>query len=179
MAHQYLGEDALYQGRIFDLVRVRFRLPNEKEHSYDLIRHHGAVTILPLDQAGNVWFVRQFRIGAEQILLELPAGLLEEEEEAQASAARELREEIGFAAGHLVHLGEFYMVPGYSTEKMQAFLATELYESVLPTDDDEFLERVSIPLKEVWGMVYSGQIQDGKTLATLLLAKPHLEPIRK
>jgi ADP-ribose pyrophosphatase len=174
MNHQTLSEDHIYQGPIFDLVRIRVRLPNEKEHNYDLVKHHGAVTILPVDAQGNIWFVRQYRVGAEQHLLELPAGLLEEGEEAQASAGRELREEVGLAAGQLKWLGEFYMVPGYSTEKMQAFLATELYESILPTDEDEFIEKVAIPVAEVYRMVYAGQIQDGKTLATLLLAQLYL-----
>jgi ADP-ribose pyrophosphatase len=175
MNYQVVHEDSIYQGPIFDLVRVRLRLPDNNEHSYDLVKHHGAVTILPVDSQGNIWFVRQFRVGAEQELLELPAGLLEENEEPEACAAREVREEIGMAARRLQKLGEFFMVPGYSTEKMIAYLATDLYDSVLPADADEFLERVSIPPGEVTRMINSGQIQDGKTLATLLLAQPFLQ----
>lgn len=174
MAFQKLSEEQLYHGRVFDLVKVRYRLPGGKEHAYDLIKHAGAVVIVPVDSLGRIWFVRQFRIGAGQSLLELPAGLLEKDERPEASAAREVQEEIGMAAGALTALGAFYMVPGYSTEKLHAFLATELYESALPADEDEFLEREAIPIAEVYRMAQAGEIEDGKTLAALLLARPQL-----
>lgn len=174
MSFKLLGEENVYRGRVFDLVKVHFRLSNGKEPTFDLVKHHGAVVILPVDVDGNIWFVRQFRIGAEQELLELPAGLLEEGETPEASAAREIQEEIGMASGELISLGEFYMVPGYSTEKLHAFLATGLYPSSLPTDEDELLERVSLSIQETYALVRSGKILDGKTLAVLLLAQPQL-----
>ena len=174
MSFQPLDEETIFRGKVFDLVRVHFRLPNGKEPIFDLVKHPGAVTILPVDAAGNIWFVRQFRIGAEKDLLEFPAGLLEKDESPEASAAREVQEEIGMAAGKLEKLGEFYMVPGYSTEKITAYLATGLYPSTLPTDEFELLEKVSLPIQKVFEMVRAGDIQDGKTLATLLLAMPRL-----
>ena len=174
MSYQSLDEETIFRGKVFDLVRIHFRLPNGKEPIYDLVKHSGAVTILPVDAAGNIWFVRQFRIGAEKDLLELSAGLVEEGESPETSAAREVQEEIGMAAGKLEKLGEFYMVPGYSTEKITAYLATELYASALPTDEFELLEKVSFPIQKVLEMVQAGEIQDGKTLAALLLALPRL-----
>jgi ADP-ribose pyrophosphatase len=174
MTFKLLDQETIYHGRVFDLVRAHFRMPNGKEPTFDLVKHHGAVVILPVDSQGNIWFVRQYRIGAEQQLLELPAGVLEDGENPEESAARETREEIGMAPGLLQKLGDFYMVPGYSTEKLHAFLATGLYASTLPTDEDELLERVSLPYREVYEMARSGKIQDGKTLATLLLAQPVL-----
>lgn len=174
MPHSPIGEELIYHGRVFDLVRATFRLPNDKEHTYDLVKHHGAVTIVPLDNEGNIWFVRQFRIGAGDTLLELPAGLLEEGEAPEDCAGREVQEEIGMAARVIEEIGAFYMVPGYSTEKLTAFLATGLYESALPGDEDEFLEHVALPAGEVFRMIRAGQLQDGKTLAALLLALPRL-----
>jgi ADP-ribose pyrophosphatase len=174
MGFKLLGEETIYRGRVFNLVRAHFRLPNGKEPTFDLVKHHGAVVIVPVDQQGKIWFVRQFRIGAEQELLELPAGVLEKGEKPEQSAAREIQEEIGMAPGQLQKLGEFYMVPGYSTEKLHAYLATGLYASSLPGDDDELLERVSLPIQEAYEMARSGKIQDGKTLALLLLAQPIL-----
>lgn len=174
MSYTPLNEELVYHGRVFDLVRVHFRLPNGKEPTFDLVKHHGAVVIVPVDAQGNIWFVRQFRIGAEQDLLELPAGLLEKDETPEASAAREIQEEIGQAPGKLQELGTFYMVPGYSTEKMTAFLATGLYPSALPTDEFEILEKVSIPVAEVYEMIRRGEMQDGKTLASLLMAQPFI-----
>jgi nudix-type nucleoside diphosphatase (YffH/AdpP family) len=174
MNFDLLGKDVIYSGRVFDLVHAHFRLPDGREHTYDLVNHHGAVTILPVDESGNIWFVRQFRIGAMQWLLELPAGLLEAGETPEASAQREIQEEIGMLAENLVKLGEFYMVPGYSTEKLHAYLATGLRDSALPPDDDEFLERQSIPVRQVYDMAERNEIQDGKTLASLLIARPYL-----
>jgi ADP-ribose pyrophosphatase len=172
--HTSLGEELVYHGRVFDLVRAKLRLPNGKEHTYDLVKHAGAVVILPLDDAGNIHFVRQYRVGAQATLLELPAGLLEEGETPEVCAHREVQEETGMAAQTLQKLGAFYMVPGYSTEKLHVYLATGLSASRLPGDEDEFIEDVSLPVAEVLAMAKSGQIQDGKTLAVLLLAQEHL-----
>lgn len=175
MSYTVLHEETIYRGKVFDLTRIRFRLPNGKEPVFEIVKHHGAVTVLPIDDQGNVWFIRQFRLGAGQELLELPAGLLEDGESAENSAAREVQEEIGMAASHLERLGEFYMVPGYSTEKLEIYLATGLYPSVLPTDEFEMIEKVVVPLAEALRMARSGEIKDGKTLAALFLAQPHLE----
>lgn len=177
MSYQPLDEETIYRGKMFDLVRVHFRLENGKEPIYDLVKHRGAVTILPVDDEGKIRFVRQFRIGAEKDLLELPAGLLEEGETLESSAMREIQEETGMAARTLEKLGEFYMVPGYSTEKLTAYLATGLYDSPLPVDEFELFEKVSLPIQQVFAMVRSGEIQDGKTLASLLLAMPRLEKL--
>ena len=87
-----------------------------------------------------------------------------------------MREEIGLAAGKLLKLGEFYLAPGYSSEFMYIFLATNLYPAPLEADDDEFIEVETIPAQEVYKMLDSGLIKDGKTLAALLLARPHLLP---
>jgi len=171
MDYELLHEEMIYQGQVFNLVTTRRRLPNGKEHTYDLVKHSGAVVIIPIDSDGNILFVQQFRVGAEKVLLELPAGLLEKGESPETAAAREIREEIGMAAGQIKKLGEFYMVPGYSTEKMHAYLATGLFESSLDCDEDEFLEKTAISIDRVYEMVSSGQIEDGKTLAVLLLAQ--------
>lgn len=179
MDFQPVDEEVVYHGRIFDVARVRYQLPNGNHHTYDLVKHHGAVTILPVDEQGRIWFVRQYRVGAQGTLLELPAGLLEEGESAEDSAYREVQEEIGMAAASLQYLGEFYMVPGYSTEKLVAFLATGLRESALPMDDDEFLEREAIEIKEAYARVARGEIQDGKTIAALLLAQPYLAALTR
>lgn len=176
MVFQILQEEKIYQGKIFQLVKARFRLANGSEHAFDLIKHQGAVVLVPIDEQGNILFVRQFRIGAGQELLELPAGLLEHGEQAEESARREIQEETGMAPGKMVKLGEFFMVPGYSTEKMQVFLATGLYESRLPTDADEYLELTPVPIRQAYQMARAGELADGKTLAALFLAMPLVLP---
>lgn len=171
---QILNKSLIYRGHAFQVENVHVRLPDGRQRDYDLINHRAAVTIFPLDADGEVWFVRQYRIGAGQTLLELPAGVLEENEDPAEGAAREIREEIGMAAGRLLKIGGFFMAPGYSSEWMEVFLATDLNPESLPQDDDEFLEVVHLPLEEVMAMAGRGEIRDGKTLTALLLVQPHL-----
>ena len=107
-------------------------------------------------------------------MLELPAGVLADGEAAEQCAAREIREEIGMAAGKLTRLGSVYLAPGYSTENNYIFLAEELSEAPLRMDDDEFLKVLSLPVKKAYEMAFGGQIQDAKTLAALMLAHARL-----
>jgi len=170
-----LSRRTLMQLRPFDVERVHFRLPDGRERDYDLVQHVDAVTILPVDDLGRVYLVRQYRIGAEKELLELPAGVMDPGEEPLTSAHRELREEIGKDCGEMIPLGGFYMAAGYSSEYMHVFLALDLKDSPLEQDDDEFLTTVVAPLAEVLAMVRDGRLADGKSLSSLLLAREELE----
>ena len=170
-----LSRKTLMELRPFDVERVHFRLPDGRERDYDLVQHVDAVTILPVDALGQVYMVRQYRIGAEQELLELPAGVMDEGEEPEVSARRELREEIGKDCGELIQLGGFFMAAGYSTEYMHVFLALDLKDSPLEQDDDEFLTTVVVPITELMNMASDGRLADGKSLTTLLLARKELE----
>ncbi len=171
MNFEIIHRESHYQGRAFNVERVEARLPDGRTNSYDLIQHNNSVTILPIDEKGNIWFVEQYRLGSMNNLLELPAGVLNNGEEPETGAAREVREEIGLSAGKLQKLGEYYLAPGYSTEFMYAFLATDLHTDPLQPDEDEFINTVAIPVKEVYKIVEKGEIKDSKTLAALLLAK--------
>ena len=170
-----LSRRTLMQLRPFDVERVHFRLPDGRERDYDLVQHVDAVTILPVDDLGRVYLVRQYRIGAEKELLELPAGVMDPGEEPLTSAHRELREEIGKDCGEMIPLGGFYMAAGYSSEYMHVFLALDLKDSPLEQDDDEFLTTVVAPLAEVLAMARDGRLADGKSLSSLLLAREELE----
>lgn len=164
----------VYKGRAFDVRSDRVRLPNGAETTLDIVEHSGAVTIVPIDEQNRLWFVRQYRHAAGLILLEFPAGTLEAEEDPAYCAAREIREEIGMAASQLEKIGSFYLAPGYSSEFMHVYLARGLSPSPLQGDADEFLQVETIPLHKVIEMARHGKIQDGKTLAALFLALPHL-----
>jgi len=170
-----LSRKTLMQLRPFDVERVHFRLPDGRERDYDLVQHVDAVTILPVDALGQVYLVRQYRIGAEQEMLELPAGVMDPGEAPEETARRELREEIGKDCGELIRLGGFFMAAGYSTEYMHVFLALNLKDSPLEQDEDEFLTTVVLPLSDVMQMVADGRLADGKSLSTLLLARQELE----
>lgn len=174
MGFEVERSERVFQGRVFDVRRDWVRLPNGRTTALDIIQHHGAVTVVPLDEAGHLWFVRQYRHAAGVTLLELPAGTLAPDEAPQVCAARELQEEIGCNARHWQPLGTFYLAPGYSTEFMHLFLATGLYPSRLEADADEVLEPVRLPVAEAYRRAWAGEVQDAKTLAALLLAWPYL-----
>ena len=170
MSYQVQHSERTYRGRTFDVRWDLVMLPDGRTTKLDIVEHSDAVTILPLDSHQQVWFVRQYRHPAGLELLELPAGTLEPGEDPKACALREIQEEIGMGAGLIQKIGEFFMSPGYSTEFMHIYLAKDLYPSLLPQDDDEFIHVEKYPLEIIPEMVFLGQIRDSKTLAALYLA---------
>ncbi len=169
-----VNTEEIYQGRTFRLRRDTVRMPNGSETRLDIVEHSGSVVMVPVDADGNVIFVRQYRHPAGLDLLELPAGTRDGSELPETCAAREMREETGMAAGHLQELGAFYLAPGYSTEFMFVFLATDLTPDPLPPDSDEFLQIEQIPVRQAMEMAEQGKVQDAKSLAALLLARSSL-----
>jgi len=175
MTFETLKQETIYQGHAFNVRRDEVRLPNQRTMHLDIIEHVGAVTIIPVDNGGRILFVRQYRHAAGRELLELPAGTLDPGEPAETCAMREIREETGYAARKMIKLGEFFLAPGYSTEYMVVYLATELKHDPLPGDQDEFITLQPIPIDEAYSMALSGGLLDGKSLAGLLLAHQYLQ----
>ena len=175
MPFEVLKSEVLMKGRAFTIRRDHLTTPDGRETKFDIIEHGGSVVIIPVDEKGNVLLVRQYRHATRGELLELPAGTLDNNEDPEVCAAREIREETGMAAGELTKLGEFYLAPGYSTEFMVVFLATSLSHNPLEADADEFLSVESIPIAEAIKMAERGEIPDAKSLAALFLARPALE----
>lgn len=178
MKFETLQSQSMYRGRAFSVRKDRVRLPDGAEASLDIVEHSGAVTILPIDAQGHIWFVRQYRHAAGIELLELPAGTLEPGEDPEICAQREIREEIGMGAGKIQKVGTFYLAPGYSTEFMHIFLASELFPATLQGDVDEFLSVEQIPQSAISALIQSGEIADAKTLAAFQLAVPFLGPFK-
>jgi ADP-ribose pyrophosphatase len=177
MSFEQLSSQTVYEGRVFKIVVDQVRLPGGQVMQVDMVEHHGSVTILPIDSTGRIWFIRQYRHPAREMLLELPAGVSDKDETPEESAQRELREETGMAAGSLEHLGEFYLAPGYSNEYMHVFLAQDLIPAPLQPDEDEFLHIEKIPYQRVVEMIKTGQIIDAKSLAALLLGLDYLKEL--
>ena len=175
MSFEILNRKPIYKGRIFELQKVQVRTPDGRQVAYDLIHHPGSIGIVPLDTEGNILFVRQFRVGIDDNLLEIPAGTLEAGELPEKTASRELREETGMAANHIRKIGEFFLAPGYTSEKMHLFLAQDPYPAPLQPDKDEFITLQPIPIQEAFRMAKDGEIRDAKTLAALLLVQAHLD----
>ena len=160
----------MFEGRILTLRVDTVRLPNGRETTREIAEHSPSVCIVPIDDDGNVVLVRQYRKPVESDLLEVPAGGIEEGEVSDEAVQRELQEEIGYTAGNLRHLSSFWLAPGWCTENMHAYLATDLAPSSLEADDDEFISVVRVPLAETPKLIGDGQIQDAKSISALLLA---------
>ena len=171
MPFELLRSEILLKGRAFAIRRDWMKTTDGRETKFDIIEHGGSVVIVPLDSDGNLLFVRQYRHATGQDLLELPAGTLEENEDPDVCAAREIREETGFAAGKLERLGQFYLAPGYSTEFMVVYLATDLTHDPLEADADEFLSVERIPFAQALEMARRGEMPDAKSLAALFLCQ--------
>jgi ADP-ribose pyrophosphatase len=175
MPFELIKSETLLQGRAFKVRRDYLKTHEGIETKFEIVEHGGSVVVIPIDAEGNMWFVRQYRHAASTNLLELPAGTRDGHEPFEECAARETREEIGMEAGTLTKVGEFFLAPGYSTEFMGVFLATDLKHNPLDPDADEFLSIEKIPIKKALEMAERGEVLDAKSLAALFLAKPHLE----
>lgn len=157
----------IHNGRAFSVEEVQVSLPTGKVKAYDRVNHRDSVTILPIDEKGTIWFVNQYRIGSENELLELPAGVMEYGEDPLSSAQREIREEIGMAARSWKKIASLYLAPGYCTEVNHIYLASDLYADPLDSDEDEFLSIQKLTTAETLKKVAQGELLDCKTVAAL------------
>jgi len=158
----------LFSGRIFRVVKVLQQLPDGSSMAREVVRHPGAVVVLPLVDDHRICLVRNFRPAVGQTLLELPAGTLEPGEDPLETARRELAEETGYRAEHIEHLLSFFMSPGILDERMHVYLATGLAPGAQSLETGEQLEPLLLPLPEALAMARDGRIQDAKTLTALL-----------
>lgn len=160
-----IKSDFPYKGRIVDLRVDTVRFPSGSEKIREVVLHRAAVAMLPVDGEGRIILVKQYRHAVDEEIFEIPAGLVEAGEEYEETADRELQEEIGFKAGKLQKIAEFYTSPGFTTERIALFYASELAASKLPEDDDEYLNVYSFTVAEMKDLIERGRIVDGKTLA--------------
>lgn len=158
---------------LFDVTRSKIS-ENGLEYSRDLVVHPGSAVIVPYFEDETIALVEQYRHAAGERLLELPAGSLDEGETPEECAAREIREEVGFEAEKLEILTEFYVSPGFLTEKMTVFLATGLAHNPLAGDDDEFIDVKRLPLAEAALMARRNEFLDAKTMLGILFAETRL-----
>ncbi len=168
-----LNTEKKYKAHVFDAEQVLIELPDGRQRYYDLVRHVPAVVIVPVTDDGRILFVRQYRLGAEKELLELPAGLINEGEDPDPAAERELQEETGYE-GKLIRLGGFYASAGYCSEYLNIYLARGLKWNPLPQDDDEFLSNISMTVEEAYMSVENGEMEDSKTIAALMMAQKYI-----
>ena len=172
---QLLSSTEIFAGRVFTVTIDTIR-EGDKTYQREVVHHPGSAVIVPVFDDGTIALVRQYRHPAVRYLLEVPAGTLKRGEVPEEGAARELEEELGFVAGRLDKLSEFFVSPGFCEEKMWVFLATELSETRQQLEDDEILEVVRIPFSQALSMITTGEIEDAKTIIGVMLAAPRVGP---
>ncbi len=166
-----VSSEDIFKGFILDVKKDIVRLPNGNTASRELIRHIGAVCVVPVTDDGNVIMERQFRYPIDQVITEIPAGKLDSKDEDRLDAIkRELREETGYEADNWIDMGIYYPAPAYSDEKITMYLARGLRRGERELDDDEFLNIIEVPLEELKNDIMSGKITDGKTQVAILKA---------
>lgn len=164
-----LASELIYDGKIVHLYKDTVLLPNGQPALREVIRHVGAVCVVPLTDEGEVVCVRQFRYPHAKVLLEIPAGKLDSKEEDRPTAAlRELREETGARCQALTPLGQLLSTPAFVDEVIDMYLAEGLTFGDTDPDEDEFLDVVRIPLEDMVDMILRGDITDAKTQTAVL-----------
>ncbi|MDV2884189.1 NUDIX hydrolase [Alkalihalophilus pseudofirmus] len=166
MNHLYektIKSNSIYSGKIIDLQVDEVELPNGKTSKREIIKHPGAVAILPITTEGKLILVRQFRKALEKTIIEIPAGKLDAGEEPADCAKRELAEETGYVTDNLDFLLSFYTSPGFADELIYMYVATGLTAGEVNRDEDEFLDVIEVTLEEAEEMVQDERIHDAKT----------------
>ena len=165
------GSEEIFNGTILHVQRDTVRLPNGNNTIREVIRHIGAVCVIPVLDNGDVIMERQYRYPLDRVILEIPAGKLDAPDENRLSAIRrELREETGYTADEWTEIGDFHPAPAYSDEYITMYMARGLHKGTQDLDEDEFLDVYTIPLSELVEDVMSGKISDAKTQVCVLKA---------
>lgn len=167
-----ISRKRVFDGIILNIDHVMNELPNGRQAAREIAVHVGASAVLPVDDEGNVYLVRQFRAPIDQVLLEIPAGKLDHVNEDRLLAAkRELKEETGLDAANWLHLCDTFTTPGFSNEKISLYLARDLISGESRPDEDEFLNLIKMPFEEAFQMVMRGEIRDAKTQIAISMVK--------
>jgi ADP-ribose pyrophosphatase len=163
----------VFEGRVFSVEAGKRRYPDGREHDVDIVRHRPSVVLIPIDSAGHVVLVRQYRPPLDRFTWEFPAGSLDPGESAEAAAARECEEEICLVPGRIERLGSWYPVPGYCDEEMIFFRLSDLRppppDSPHHADEDENIETRVMTVDDVRAMVARAEIADLKTAFAVTL----------
>ncbi|MFC1908732.1 NUDIX hydrolase [Chloroflexota bacterium] len=163
-----LSSQLIFDGRAIKLRVDKVQIPDGREETREIVEHAACVAVVVIDGNDNVLLVKQFRKPVEKELLEIPAGGIDPGEEPIDAVCRELREETGYLPRKIERLGGFYSAPGYCTEYLYLYLASDLTPSQLFAEDTEGIELVRVPVSQIQGHITSGDICDAKSIAGLL-----------
>jgi ADP-ribose pyrophosphatase len=173
LAEETLSSRMVYTGRAVKLRVDTVRMPGGRETTREIVEHENCVAIIAVDDEDNILLVSQFRKPVEKELLEVPAGGIDPGETPEDSVRREMREETGFLPQKVERLGGFYSSPGFCTEYLYLYLATQLVSSPLQAEDSENISLVRVPLAQIPDLIVSGAICDAKSIAGLLTFLEH------
>jgi len=163
-----LSSQLIYDGRAVKLRVDTVRMPSGRETRREIVEHRDCVAIVAVDADDNVLLVKQFRKSVEKELLEIPAGGIDPGEDPVTTVRREMQEETGYLPGKVEKLGGFYSSPGFCTEYLYLYLATDLTPSPLYAEDTESIKLVRVPISQIPSLIASGSICDAKSIAGLL-----------
>lgn len=171
LREECVSSQEIFDGAVVHLYKDTITLPNGNPATREVIRHIGAVAVVPVTDDGKVIIERQFRYPLDQVITEIPAGKLDSfTEDRLAAAKRELEEETGYTADTWTALGDFHPTAAYCDEKITLYLATGLHQGERHLDEDEFLNVMAVPMEELIADIMAGRITDGKTQAAILKA---------
>ena len=162
-----IDEEVIYKGKILDLALETHKLPDGREARFEMIHHPGGAAALPVDNNGRLLLIRQFRPAARGNILEIPAGRLEDGEDAAECIIRELQEEIGYKPAQVELLSKIYSSVGFCREMIHIYLATDLLPTATAHEEHEFIELLPLTPEQAFDMVDTGKITDAKTLIAL------------
>lgn len=171
LTEKTLESEILFEGKVITVKKDKVMLENGNETFREIVMHHGGVCVIPIDDDGMTYVVKQYRYAYQKVLTEFPAGKLEKDENPILAAHRELEEEIGMKAQELINLGEIYPSCGYLNEIIHIYLARGLVKTKQNLDDDEFLNVEKLPFAQLEQQVLSGEIKDAKTIIGMFKAK--------
>jgi ADP-ribose pyrophosphatase len=160
----------IYTGKIISVDLVTVTLPDGRQATRDIVTHPGASAVVPINENGEIYMVRQYRKPIERVSLEIPAGKLDAGEDPRVCAERELKEETGLSARNMIHIASIHSTPGFSNEILHLYAATGLREGESCADSDEFISTERFSVAELTNMISSGEITDGKSIIGILLA---------
>ena len=168
-----LSSRLIYKGRVVKLRVDTVQTVNGRETTREIVEHSDCVAIVAIDADENILLVNQFRKPVEKELLEIPAGGIDTGEDPETAVRREMREETGYLPRKVEKLGGFYSAPGYCSEYLYLYLATDLTPSQLHAEDTESIELVRVPITQIPDLIASGSICDAKSIAGLLTYLEH------
>lgn len=176
LIEEKIASEDVFDGVLLHVKRDTVKLPNGDTSTREWIKHQGAAAVLPILPNGDIILVKQYRYPIGKVTLEIPAGKLDSpDEEPLVCATRELSEETGYTAANYQKLTTLATTVGFSNEYIHIYLATGLTSGKQHTDDDEFINVVTMPLSEAMAMIDNGTIYDAKSVTAILMAKRYLQ----